>query len=416
MFVNGDIVIWGGTSAPVNTIGVTSTLANGTIVQSSFDRLWLQNVDPLFPNATNWNAVANSWQQDLNGNWLLAGGAITLNSSRGVAGPMTVVSGSNLRNGTVLKAGTSVADPADRLEIDPSLAKFGYGTSDANTLSAIRTFPAASGDYVLTGDITIPVATGIGTGSLGYGTVENDKTMLNESRLFATSAAAVLCVGTCSSFGGIPAATGNKTGAAGALYKGLTKPTVHNGALTEFAAKTINISGCPPHSDWIVGTVAYLLARSLQALPPLEAYGRPIDYYGMYQCNAGPCEWRYNQGYKIADETSLYANPKGPLTPNPVNASYGIPANTTINSSKLYKFKWNSIVSTGLDNGKRPVGCIGVLGCKGRKTKADCSLRRWNADAAGKYGSGWCVSSGAGCHGCTEPTFPDKVGKFFNFA
>jgi hydrogenase small subunit len=193
--------------------------------------------------------------------------------------------------------------------------------------------------------------------------------------------------------------------------------------MTQFAAKTINIGGCPPHSDWIVGTIAYLLARNLQALPPLEAYGRPIDYFGMYQCNAGPCEWRYNQGYKLSDETSQYANPKIGLTPNPVDANYGTPGNSFINSSKLYKQKWANSAETGLTPDivdMRAVGCIGVLGCKGRKTKADCSLRRWNADAPlganQGYGSGWCVASGAGCHGCTEPTFPDKVGKFFNFA
>jgi len=227
--------------------------------------------------------------------------------------------------------------------------------------------------------------------------------MLHECQLFGTSAAAVLCVGTCSSFGGIPAAIGNKTGAAGAIYQGYVKAGKFNGAMNEFAAKTINIPGCPPHSDWIVGTIAYLLARSLQAFPPLEAYSRPMDYYGMYQCNAGPCEWRYNQGYNVSDE-SAYANPRGPLGVN--NA----PTGASINSSKLYKYKWANTGST------RFVGCLGAIGCKGRKTKADCSLRRWNADAANQYGSGWCVSSGAGCHGCTEPTFPDKVGKFFNFA
>jgi len=91
--------------------------------------------------------------------------------------------------------------------------------------------------------------------------------------------------------------------------------------------------------------------------------------------------------------------------------------NWTINSSAIYKNKWANISHPGFpDDGNRAVGCLGVVGCKGRKTKADCSLRRWNADAAGKYGSGWCVSSGAGCHGCTEPTFPDNVGKFFNCA
>jgi Ni,Fe-hydrogenase I small subunit len=140
----------------------------------------------------------------------------------------------------------------------------------------------------------------------------------------------------------------------------------------------------------------------------------------MYQCNAGPCEWRYNQGFTPSDET-IYENPKvtlaSPTSTDPKvvaivpGAGYLPAANATVNSSKLYKYKWGNDPA-----GMRHLGCIGVLGCKGRKTKADCSLRRWNADANLKYGSGWCVGSGAGCHGCTEPTFPDKVGKFFNFA
>ena len=127
-----------------------------------------------------------------------------------------------------------------------------------------------------------------------------------------------------------------------------------------------------------------------------------MDYFGQYQCNAGPCEWRYNQGYNAADEVNPpYANPKD-----------GTVLNANIDSSQLYKNKWGNDPISGV----RYTGCIGMLGCKGRKTKADCSLRRWNADQTGGYGTNWCVGSGAGCHGCTEPTFPDKVGKFFNFA
>jgi hydrogenase small subunit len=254
----------------------------------------------------------------------------------------------------------------------------------------------------LQGDVTLPPLNG---GLMGQ-TAETDKTMLHECKVFGTSAAAILCIGTCSSFGGIPAAAGNRTGASGALYKGLAKPGKYNGVLNQFAAKIRNIGGCPPHSDWIVGTIAYIIATNYQ-LPPTEAYGRPIDYYGQYQCNAGPCEWRYNQGYVDADETS-YDNPK-------LNTAGAPGTNAFISSSKLYLQKWANSAETAT-LGKRAVGCIGVLGCKGRKTKADCSLRRWNADQPGHYGTGWCVASGAGCHGCTEPTFPDKVGKFFNFA
>ena len=430
---NGDVEITGGTDGGGTQtqqgsvlFGATAggtVLAANTAVASSFDRLWLSNelnnygdTSSSIVNVTGtvgftYNSTTNEW---------LTTNPLTLQKSRAVSGPMIINTASTIGIGSILKAGTRVASPGDQsdLKTDSGIATLfdGYGSS-SGTVFAIATQPdftplSAAKEIVLSGNVTLAPLT---TGALGS-TKAEDKTMLHEAEVFGSSAAAILCVGTCSSFGGIPAAIGNRTGASGALYKGLTKAGKYNGVLQQFAGKIINIAGCPPHPDWIVGTIAYILARNLQALPPVEAYGRPIDYYGMYQCNAGPCEWRYNQGYNANDEVS-YANPK-----RIAGTGLGVPAgaNATINSSSLYKNKWANIASTGSDNGKRAVGCIGVVGCKGRKTKADCSLRRWNADKPlgpnQGYGTGWCVSSGAGCHGCTEPTFPDKVGKFFNFA
>ena len=62
----------------------------------------------------------------------------------------------------------------------------------------------------------------------------------------AAKAAKILCIGTCASFGGIPAAGPNPTGVKS--VKDVTgKPT-------------INIAGCPAHPDWIVYVIAQLLA------------------------------------------------------------------------------------------------------------------------------------------------------------
>jgi len=379
-----------------------TTLAAGTLAASSFDRLWLSEVDTLgAPVNTN---VAAAWTYAGPANEWSLNAAVVINAttSRAVSGPFQVGATSVLAAGTDLKTGTRVPNTTDQLAFvtDSGIATLfsGYGSTAAADILA-GTFTLGAGQEIfLSGAVTLPPLAG---GQFGA-TAEADKTMLHECTLFGSSAAAILCVGTCSSFGGIPAASGNKTGASGPLYKGLSKPKAYNGALKQYAAKTINISGCPPHSDWIVGTIASLLATSLQKFPAVEAYARPMDYYGQYQCNAGPCEWRYNQGYNAADEVNPpYANPKD-----------GTVLNANIDSSQLYKNKWGNDPISGV----RYTGCIGMLGCKGRKTKADCSLRRWNADQPGGYGTNWCVGSGAGCHGCTEPTFPDKVGKFFNFA
>lgn len=225
-------------------------------------------------------------------------------------------------------------------------------------------------------------------------------TMLDNVQLLAANALAVLAVGTCASFGGIPAGRGNITGARGVMYRGTTK-------LASLAGTTpvINIPGCPPHPDWIVGTIAHILSTNV-TLPPLTNYYRPVDYgYREYQCNAGPCPWRYNN------------------TPSRTNANSGTD-NSTLFPESEYNRRYPLGDSKALGRKKWTVndaasgealGCLGILGCKGRKTKADCSRRRWNTDEAEKYGVNWCVGSRGNCHGCTEPTFPDKVGKFYTF-
>jgi len=422
----GQIKIAGGTEngRAGSTLAATSQIRTGSTVTNSFDRAdieaWAATVATLPTHKVSWTDDGDGNPYILNTSALPApytNAYAMFTGSREVSGPLYLATSSIIRNGSILMPGTVVISGpfttagTDQNFIDPSGAKFGYMVSgSAVYLNGPWSVPSTK-EIFLNGDINLDPLNGTGTITIG-GTAKTDKTMLHECQLFGTSAAAVLCVGTCSSFGGIPAATGNLTGAAGALYKGYVKAGRFNGALNDFAAKTINIPGCPPHSDWIVGTIAYLLARNLQAFPPLEAYSRPLDYYGMYQCNAGPCEWRYNQGYVAIDET-IYANPKPAIAyTGPGGGTIPIAnVNCTKNSSKLYKYKW-----ANTSYGKRAVGCLGAIGCKGRKTKADCSLRRWNADENLKYGTGWCVASGAGCHGCTEPTFPDKVGKFFNFA
>ncbi len=419
----GTVEITGGTNNS-NTNGQTAvqgsvlssngtSLSAGTIVSSSFDRLWLSNEINNWGDTTsppdNAYPAATFGYDDANACWRLTK-TVSLLKDRAVAGPMSIAAGSTIGSGSKLKAGTQVTNPAVRsalISLTGIATLFNYGTPSAAVYSLAGTLSlTGSQEVILNGNVTLPPLSG---GTLGW-TPAADKSMYHEAKLFGTSAAAILCVGTCSSFGGIPAAKGNRTKASGVLYKGLSKPGKFNGAFPEFAGKTINIPGCPPHPDWIVGTIAYLIQTNYQ-IPELEAYGRPMAYYGAYQCNAGPCEWRYNQGY--TDEAN-YPIPKDKET---APGGQKVPAsNNVVNSSKLYKYKFGQSTA-----GTRYVGCIGVLGCKGRKTKADCSLRRWNglnslASGDPFYGVNWCVASGAGCHGCTEPTFPDKVGKFFNFA
>jgi len=282
----------------------------------------------------------------------------------------------------------------------------------ANALQAAHDAYNA-GSYVLVVEGAIPVGTPPG-GAVGdycrIGQLVPGSTVdsvLDVVTAFAQKALAVLAVGTCSSFGGVPGARGNLPNAKGVCFSGTARGgaietsaiNVKNRAAGSIAAKTINISGCPPHPDWIVGTIAHILDTNI-TLPSVNNNYQPVDYgYKEYQCNAGPCPWRYNNTPTRHNSNSGTDNSTSFAEPD-VNNRYPLG-----NSKALGVNKW-----TGTD-----LGCLGILGCKGRKTKADCSRRRWNSNAAENYGVNWCVGSRAGCHGCTEPTFPDKVGKFFTF-
>jgi len=195
----------------------------------------------------------------------------------------------------------------------------------------------------------------------------------------------------------IDAAPAGGVNATAVVHLGFNLSTgISNEMWTNLLGKTVCISGCPPHPDWIVGTIVYLLSSAPTFEPPLtDKWHRPFDYYGEYQCTN--CLWRVN-------------DPTSSETPrdieNNLQTKWTKGGPTTVgHSPSLYFNKYDSLFE----------GCIGILGCKGRKTKADCSYRRWNSDALDEGGVGWCVQTRAGCHGCTDPRYPDGWGKFFGY-
>ena len=206
---------------------------------------------------------------------------------------------------------------------------------------------AQSGGYVLVAEGAVPTATEAIYGAIGERGTQ-PVTMAQRLEELASNALAILCVGTCAAFGGIPAAKPNPTACVCVgeylASRGIKKPI-------------INIPGCPPHPDWLAGTIASIILGGLPRAEELDDLGRPRAFYG-----------------KLIHENC------------PRRASF--------------------------DEGKfahRPgdEGCLYEMGCKGPLTYADCPTRRWNSAV------NWVIGAGAPCNGCTQPEFPDGTSPFY---
>lgn len=182
-------------------------------------------------------------------------------------------------------------------------------------------------------------------------------TMVEAMKELAPKAAAVLALGTCAAYGGIPAAEGSETGATSVRdffeQEGITTPVV-------------NIPGCPPHPDWIVGTVVV-------ALEAIKTHG---------------LEAGLGEVVKLLDD-------EGRPTP-----FFG--ENIHDNCPYLPYFDEDKMSETLTDK----EGCRMNLGCKGPNAMADCFKRKWN------NGINWCVQNSV-CIGCVEPDFPDGQSPFY---
>jgi hydrogenase small subunit len=80
----------------------------------------------------------------------------------------------------------------------------------------------------------------------------------------AADAAAIIAIGSCASWGGMPSTSPNPTGAS-SVSKMLGKPVV-------------TIPGCPPNPYNFLSTVVHFL--TFGKLPDLDAKGRPLFAYG----------------------------------------------------------------------------------------------------------------------------------------
>ena len=197
-------------------------------------------------------------------------------------------------------------------------AASGYGAEKSRE-DAMK---ASYGKYLLLVDGSIPLRDG-GV----YSTVAG-RTNLDILQEAAKGAAAIIAVGTCASFGGIPEAKPNPTGAVPVSDIIKDKPI-------------INVSGCPPIPVVITGVLAHYLTFGV--LPELDHLNRPKSFYGETihdRCYRRPF---YDQG----------------------------------------KF-----AKTFDDEGARNGWCLFELGCKGPITHNACATTKWNGGTSFPIESG----------------------------
>ncbi len=136
--------------------------------------------------------------------------------------------------------------------------------------AAVALDTARAGGHILAVEGGVPTAFG-GNTCWAWSVGGVDTTFLDAVKLLAATASKVICVGTCSSFGGIPAAAPNPAG-----VQTVQAVTLKN---------TVNLAGCPPHPDWVVAAIAGLLTGTLGSL---DSYGRPVSLFGRTVHNQCP--------------------------------------------------------------------------------------------------------------------------------
>ncbi len=136
------------------------------------------------------------------------------------------------------------------------MAASGYQAKE-NLEKAIRDF---AGKYICVIEGALP--RGLNGKYLTIG--PKGKTGIEIAKEVTAKAAAVICIGSCSSDGGIPAAKPNPTDCV-SISKAL-------------GISTVNITGCPPNAVNFTGTLLHYLMFG--GMPALDSLGRPVWAYG----------------------------------------------------------------------------------------------------------------------------------------
>ena len=162
-----------------------------------------------------------------------------------------------------------------------------------------------------------------------YGTIgAHGETFKDHLLRVAQDSAAVVAVGTCATFGGVPAASPNPTGAVG------VQDVVRGKAI-------INIPACPANPANITGTILHFVLTG--QVPELDHLNRP----------------KFAFGYRIHD-----------------------------NCERRAHFDAGEFVEEWGDEGAKNNFCLYKMGCKGPMTFNNCSIVRYNEAVNWPIGAG----------------------------
>ncbi len=172
-------------------------------------------------------------------------------------------------------------------------------------------------------------------------------------RRLAPRAAVTIAIGTCATWGGIPASLGNPTGAM-SMMDFLGKD--YRSAL---GLPVVNVPGCPPIGDDFTETVTLLLKymNGQGPLPDFDELGRPAWQFG--------------------DTVHLHC-PRG---------------------------SWYEEGNFAREFGGKE--CLAEIGCWGPVVNCHITERGFI------NGKGGCMVAGGACIGCMSPGFPDKFTPFY---
>ncbi len=206
----------------------------------------------------------------------------------------------------------------------------------------------AEGGYILVIEGSIPLAEG------GLFCVVGGKPFKEIVRESARNAAAIVCVGSCASYGGIPRS--GPTDAVGYLYRGTQ---LHHQFDDVGNKPVINLPTCPLHVERLVAVIVHYI--TFGTFPELDKFHRPVAFYGENQHENCERRGHFEAGRFLTD--------------------------------------WGDPNQQGW--------CLYLKGCKGPWSNQDCWKRLWNSR------TNYCIQANHPCMACSEPEFYESFSPLY---